>query len=850
MTWGDQGHPLPDSLMAALDRVAATPVLLVVCDYDGTLAPIVGDPSAALPQRESIVALRSLASLDDTHVAVISGRSLRDLAALSRLPPEVHLVGSHGSEFDPGFALELPPETLALRDELLAQATAIARRYKGTTVEAKPAAVAFHYRNAGAAGEDAAREVLDGPATLDGVHVTHGKLVVELSAIMTDKGAALDRLRQQVGASAVVFVGDDITDENAFRRLTAPDVGVKVGDGESLAEFSIGDTTDVARLLAVICQKRRSWLEGDVAPAIERHTLLSDQRTVALLTPDAKVTWLCHPRADSPSIFAELLGGPSAGSFAVRPDPPRPPLGQRYVGDTFIVETRWPGLRLVDYLDVTEGRAFESAGRSDLVRVVEGDGSVVVEFAPHVDFGRAATRLEVVADGIAALGAPEAIELLAPGLEWELVNVGTHVGAVARVHLEPGRPLVLQLRLGGNGHPARELGEAERRHHTHAHWSAWAGQLSLPIVARGMVRRSALVLKALCHQPSGAMLAAATTSLPEVLGGSRNWDYRYCWPRDAAIATDALVRLGSNREALEFLDWLIGRAGRLRAGEVLRPLYPLAGDEFLPEAVIPTLNGYHGSRPVRIGNLAEHQLQLDMFGPVVQLVARLAERGVPITDRYWDLVRTLVDFVVERWGEPDHGIWELRAQPRHHVHSKVMCWVAVDRAITIARQSGRRVPPSWSEARDAIRRDVVERGWSSTRRSFVAAYDSEDLDASVLWVALSGMLPHDDERVVSTVTEIERELRRGQVVDRYHYGDGLPGREGGFIVCATWLVEALAAIGRSDDARQLFGGILDLAGPTGMLSEQYDPETETSLGNVPQAYSHAGLIHAALAIVE
>ena len=832
----------------AIAAIASTPVLLVACDYDGTLAPIVDDPVTAAPLRESIIGLRSLAALPDTHVAVISGRSLRDLAALSRLPPEVHLVGSHGSEFDPGFATALPPTTRALKDQLVAALDAIAARHPGAFVEVKPAGAAFHYRHV-ADGAAASAEVLAGPACLPDVTVTHGKMVVELSAVPTDKGLALDRLRRHVGASAALFIGDDVTDEHAFAHLTGPDLGVKVGPGESRATVRVDGPEDVSRFLALLLEARRSWLEGDDAPPIERHTLLSDQRTLALLTPDARVSWLCHPRADSPSVFAELLGGPSAGWFAVRPEHGRPPLGQRYVGDTFVVETRWAGLRLVDYLDVSHGRAYEPAGRSDLIRVLEGEGPAVIEFAPRLDFGRAPTRLVVHADGISALGAPDTVELVAPGVEWDVIEDGMHMRAVARVELTRGTPLVLDLRLGGGEQGRRAgLGEAERRRGSAEHWSGWVAGLRLPPVASGLVRRSALVLRALCHQPSGAILAAATTSLPEVIGGIRNWDYRYCWLRDASVAASALVRLGSTTEALAFLDWLIARVAALPSVDSLRPLYPLAGDEFLPEAVIPTLNGYRGSRPVRIGNLAEHQLQLDMFGPVVQLVDLLVQSGVALTDRMWDLVGAMAEAVSRRWSEPDHGIWEIRRAPRHHVHSKVMCWVALDRAVSIGAHSGRPVPPAWPVTRDAIRDDLLTHGWNERVGAFTAAYGEDDVDAAVLQLATSGILPADDERVVATVAVIEHELRRGQVVDRYHYDDGLPGREGGFLICASWLVEALAAAGRGDDARELFARFLDIAGPTGMLAEQYEPDTETSLGNVPQAYSHAGLINGALAV--
>ncbi len=834
---------------ATLAPVVSAPVVLIACDYDGTLAPIVADPQRALPVRESILALRSLAALPDTHVAVISGRSLRDLASLSRLPDEVHLVGSHGSEFEAGFAGDLDDDARTLLDEIAADIGRVAADTPRSLVERKPASVAFHFRAADEVAAAAAIErILDGPAQRPGVRVKRGKQVIELAVIDTDKGAALQRLRSMVSADVVLFVGDDVTDEDAFAVLGGPDVGVKVGEGDTRAALRVDDPDAVAHLLAELCERRRAWLQGDAAPPIERHSLLSDQRTLALVTPDARITWLCHPRADSPAVFAELLGGPTAGSFSVRPEPARTPLDQRYLNGSMVLETRWADVRVTDYLDVSLGRAFEPAGRTDLVRVLEGSGRVAIEFAPRLDFGRAPTLLEVVDGGLVVSGSSGVMCLHSPGVEWEVVTEGVHDRARALVELRTGRPVVLEMQLGGTEQGVRPMSEVERRRASIEHWARWAASLHLPGVAASMVARSAVLLKALCHQPTGAILAAATASLPEEVGGVRNWDYRYCWIRDAAISATALVELGSSQEALALLDWLDERIANAGAAERVRPLYPLAGDEHLPEAVIPTLNGYLGSRPVRIGNLAEHQVQLDMFGPVVHLVRRLAEAGTIIGERRWAMVSTIVEGVAHRWREPDHGIWEERRARRHHVHSKVMCWHTVDGAIAVARMSGRAVPDHWPALRDAIHADVVANGWNERVEAFTAAYGDDDIDAAVLQLALVGFLPHDDPRVAATVAAVERELRDGEIVYRYRHDDGLPGREGGFLVCTAWLIEALVQVGRNDDARSLFARYVDLAGPTGLLAEQFDPTHDRALGNVPQAYSHAGLIQAALAL--
>ena len=832
-----------------LRELARVPVLLVACDYDGTLAPIIDNPDEARPLRESVAALRQLAAMPDTHVAVISGRALRDLAALSRLPEEIHLVGSHGTEFDVGFADDLSPEQRDLRDRVLGELNDVARRDHGFIVEPKPAGVAFHYRKAEPEiAAIAVEDVLSGPGARDGVHVKTGKMVVELSVLDLNKGDALDRLRTDVSAEAVIFAGDDVTDEDAFARLAGPDLGLKVGPGPTLARGRLHDPQSVAQMLALVAERRRAWLMGEHDLAIERHSLLSDQRTVALVTSDASVNWMCHPRADSPAVFAGLLGGARAGHFSISRHDHSPPISHRYLDGTMVVETRWSDVTVTDYLDCSGGRPFTSAGRTTLVRVIEGTGKIDIEFAPRLDFGRAPTGLHVIYDGLEITGAAETMMLTAPGVRWEIVDDGPHQTAVAHVQLD-GAPLELMLRLGVPGRFGwSETAETDRREATEQYWRDWTEKLTLPSVAAEEVERSALVIKALCHQPSGAILAAATTSLPEVMGGVRNWDYRYCWPRDASMSAAALLALGSSQEACHLLDWILDRVEHLPGPEQLRPVYPLVGDEALPEAVLPELAGYAGSRPVRIGNAAEHQVQLDVFGPVVDLAWRLCEAEVTLTDQHWEVVKAVVEAVAARWHEPDHGIWEERRPPRHHVHSKVMCWMAVDRAIKIAERLDPDLASYWRPLRHQIAADVVENGWSEHRHSYTTAYGSDDLDASLLWIGLSGLLPPTDPRFVSTLKAVEGELRDGQTVYRYRHDDGLPGTEGGFLICASWLIEAYVLIGQLDDARTLFDRYLDLCGPTGLLPEQYDPDSERLLGNHPQAYSHLGLINAAIAL--
>ncbi|ATE52199.1 trehalose-phosphatase [Actinosynnema pretiosum] len=832
---------LPAELRRAIVQLARTPRLLVACDYDGTLAPIVENPEDARPLPEAVGALRSLAGLHETTTAVISGRALRDLATLSRLPAEVHLVGSHGSEFDVGFVHALDADARALHRRLEDELEKLVDGSEGVSLEIKPASIAVHVRRAPAeVGERVLEAVRTGPCTWDGVQVTEGKAVVELAVVQTDKGHALDVLRHRVSATASVFVGDDVTDEKAFARLSGPDVGIKVGDGETLAQYHITDSPDVAMVLALLLEERRNWLHGDQAVPIERLTMLANERSVALVTPDARVNWLCHPEPDSAAVFADLLGGPSAGHFTIKPEHGSLPLGQRYVPGTMVVETRWSRLLVTDYLD------HDLPGhRTDLVRRISGSTNAVITFAPRPEFGQVPVRLLRERDGLRVAGTSEPMVLRSPGVDWEITSDGVQETAVAVVRPREGAAILLELRCGTDDLSESTLGEPERRARAGGFWSDWAATLKLPSVEPELVLRSALTLKGLVHHETGAIMAAATTSLPEELGGIRNWDYRYCWLRDAALTAQALVSVGSLTEAEAFLGWVHGVLDTLPGPERLHPLYTLQGTMLGAEAVIDTLPGYAGSRPVRVGNLANQQVQLDVFGPVVDLVAELASARGALTDEDWRMVQAMAEAVARRWHEPDHGIWEERHAPRHHVYSKVMCWVTLDRAVRLAEQYGRALDPSWPVLRDTIATDVLKNGWSDVAQSFTTAYDGDDLDAASLHVGLTGLIDPTDERFQATVTAIEAELRSGSTVYRYRRDDGLPGDEGGFHLCAAWMIESYLLTGRRTEAEELFAQMVDAAGPTGLLPEEYDPIAERSLGNHPQAYSHLGLIRCA-----
>ncbi len=827
-----------------IDSLARTPTLLVACDYDGTIAPIVDDPMKALPLRETAVALRNLASLPHTHVAVISGRSLRDLAALSRLPIEIHLVGSHGTEFDIDFALDLEPELIEQRHALIAGLRAISDDLEGVTLEVKPTSVAVHYRKV---DDDQVTSLLDGVAAVahevGDVTVRHGKKVCELLLVPTDKGEALKTVRGSVGANAVMFLGDDVTDEDAFATLQGPDLGVKVGAGESIAPFHVNSPNEVAVLLAALCSRRSDWLAGAGITPIEAHSMLSDQRTVALVTPDARVSWMCVPRVDSSAIFAELVGGPNAGHFSVAALGTSSKPVQKYLDDTLILNTTWPSLTVTDYLDCSDGRPDRMSGRTDLMRVIDGDGFARIEFAPRLDFGRFPTQLEVREGGLEVVNSADLVVLRSPGVEWHVEDVGIHQTAWAEIDLADG-PVTLELRCGTASLRPDRSDEPSRRRSTTAYWSDWANQLDVPPAGSDLVKRSALTIKALCHGPTGAILAAPTTSLPEFLGGVRNWDYRYCWIRDASLAAGALVRLGSIDEAMDLLDWLLQVIETSDTGpERLSPLYTVNGQKLPPEATIEELAGYAGSRPVRVGNAADHQVQLDVFGPVIELIHQLGDVDAPLSARHWRLVEALVGAVDKRWMEPDQGIWEIRAAPRHHVYSKIMCWVTVDRAVDVAEKVFGRERPEWQILRDDIASDILSNGWKDEVGAFTAAYDGTDLDASVLMIGLSGLLDPDDPRFKSTVSAVETWLRDGPTVYRYKHDDGLPGDEGGFNLMTSWLIDSKILIGDKVGARDLFDQLIGLSGPTGLMAEEYDPVTRRALGNHPQAYSHLGVIH-------
>lgn len=838
---------MQSDLLDRLDVLARTPLLLVACDYDGTLAEVVPDPARAFPHAAALQSFGSISDAPWTSTAVISGRSVADLDRFLGSTRPDYTVGSHGAEWQrSGVTLSTEERDRLLR--LAGVVAAIVEKSPGLRHELKPAGVALHVRTAEPrVAEAAIATATERCGMLPGVHTRHGSQVVEFMVVSANKGDAIKRARHAAGATGVLFIGDDITDEDVFKSLTTDDVSVKVGDGDTAARHRVTSVSEVAEILQTIAARREQWAKARHLVSLDACAVLSDQRTAAVVSPGARISWLCLPRLDSAALFAELVGDSAAGMFEIAPPDCGTPLRSGYDGDSFVFVSEWPGLRVTDYLDCSAGRAFQKAGRADLMRVIEGTSPARIRFAPRLDYGRIATQLRIRDGGLEVEGSNDPIVLRSSGVQWTIKTEGVHHTAEAIVQPASG-PIVLELRYGTANLSPTTAAEPERRDQNRRFWSGWAQSLKLPARCPELVKRSALVLKALCYGPSGVIAAAATTSLPEQVGGVRNWDYRYCWPRDAAKAAASLVRLGNTGHALKFLDWMLEVVDRCETPDRLHPIYTLSGSHLPPEAELGHLTGFAQSRPVRIGNAAANQVQLDVFGPIVHLVAMLAERGAPIAPNHWRLVRAMVRAVEARWTEPDHGIWEMRLERRHHVHSKIMCWHAIDRAMVVEEAVCGTRNPDWMTLRNTIREDVLARGWNSTLGAFTGAYDHDYPDAAVLKIGLTGLVEPTDPRWNATVDHVARELKDGPTVRRYRTDDGLPGDEGGMHICTGWLIESLVSLGRVEEATALFDQFAALFTGPGILTEQFDPRHGIAVGNLAQAYSHLAFIDAAVAL--
>jgi GH15 family glucan-1,4-alpha-glucosidase len=592
-------------------------------------------------------------------------------------------------------------------------------------------------------------------------------------------------------------------------------------------------------------------------PPIADYALLSDCHSAALVSRDGSIDWCCFHRFDARPVFARLLDWSGGGHFRIAPAGPYD-VSRRYLPATNVLETRYvtPSgvLTVVDCLAVRRGAAAGDAAQTRshhqllrLVRCEAGQVEVTVEFAPRFDYGLTTPRLELQGDDVGVVqGGADAL-ILQSELPLTQTDVcGCGATATLRTGDQAFLALTYQLPHQVQVHRLSRDEVVARIDRTVGFWEDWSARCTYQGPYREQVLRSALVLKGLTNAPTGAIVAAPTTSLPEAVGGVRNWDYRYSWLRDAAMNLYALFTLGYTDEAHAFMGWL----ERTTAGraEDLQLMYGVGGERLLPELQLDNLDGYRGSRPVRVGNAAAGQFQLDVYGYLLDTAWLYHRHGGPITPTFWQLLSGAVDVVARRWAQPDDGIWEVRGDPRHFVASKVMAWVAVDRAIRLARALGLRADlDRWTALRRAIRRRVEEAGVDPATGAFTQAFGSRVLDAANLLLPLVRFLPPDDPRIRATVERTARELAPHGLVHRYlGADDGLPGAEASFVICSFWLVDNLALAGQADQATALFERLLGHANDLGLLAEEVDPASGELLGNFPQAFSHVGLISAAI----
>jgi len=579
---------------------------------------------------------------------------------------------------------------------------------------------------------------------------------------------------------------------------------------------------------------------------IEDYAVLGDLQTAALVSTAGSIDWLCFPRFDSPACFAALLDTPDAGHWQVAPVSGGTCTRRRYVVNTLVLESEWASpegtVRVTDFMP-PRGHA------PDVVRIVEGiSGAVPVRSSLRLrfDYGRVVPWVRHHADQMIAIAGPDSVRLRTPipteGHEWATLSEFT---------VRPGDRVPFVLTWHPSHEPSPKLVDPEQAlSDTLSFWTDWvAGGTPVGGPYADAVTRSLLTLKALTYQPTGGIVASVTTSLPEQLGGPRNWDYRYCWLRDSTSTLQALLAAGYPQEARAWREWLL----RAVAGDPadLQIMYALDGTRRLPESELPWLAGYEKSKPVRVGNAASDQLQLDVWGETLDGLSLARNAGISHHDDAWDVQLALMNHLEGNWDQPDNGLWEMRGARRHFTHSKVMAWVGTDRMIKAIR-SHRDLPgpaDRWERLRDTIHADVLEHGFNAEHNTFTQSYDSPALDASLLLIPRVGFLPPTDPRVLGTITAIQQQLTEDGLVKRYQTGgsdDGLPGGEGLFLACSFWLVDALQMAGQQIHATELFERLLALRNDVGLLSEEWDPAAGRQLGNTPQAFSHFPLVTSAL----
>jgi GH15 family glucan-1,4-alpha-glucosidase len=576
---------------------------------------------------------------------------------------------------------------------------------------------------------------------------------------------------------------------------------------------------------------------------IEDYGVVGDTHTAALVGRDGSVDWLCLPRFDSGACFAALLGDERHGRWLLAPAGGIRRVARRYRPGTLILETDFEtedgSVRVVDCMPPRQKHP-------NLVRIVEGLAGRVpmrMQLVVRFEYGSIVPWVSRRGQLLSAVAGPDALTLRSPA-EMR----GEDLTTVAEFAVNAGEsvPFVLTWHASHERAP-RAIDPHRAVADTEAWWRQWSSRCVYEGEWRDAVERSLVVLKALTYAPTGGIVAAATTSLPEQLGGVRNWDYRYCWVRDATFALYALMTAGYTGEARAWRDWLV----RAVAGDPkqMQIMYGVAGERRLAEFEVGWLPGYEGSAPVRIGNGAATQYQLDVYGELMDSLHQARRAGIPSHPTAWHVQRVLLDFLESGWRKPDDGIWEVRGPRRHFTHSKVMAWVAFDRAVKAVERFRLAGPVErWRGLRDEIHAEVCREGYDPERRTFTQYYGSSELDASLLMVPLVGFLPPSDPRVAGTVEAVKRELTQDGFVRRYSTGtdvDGLPAGEAAFLVCTLWLADNLALLGRRTEARRLFERILELRNDLGLLSEEYDPATRRLVGNFPQALSHVGLVNTA-----
>ncbi|MFF2778819.1 glycoside hydrolase family 15 protein [Streptomyces sp. NPDC058052] len=590
-----------------------------------------------------------------------------------------------------------------------------------------------------------------------------------------------------------------------------------------------------------------------MAGRIEDYALIGDMQTAALVCRDGSVDWLCLPRFDSHAVFAGLLGTEEHGFWRVGPAgpadaEPAPADRRRYRGDSLILESEWDTprgtVRVTDFMPPRDGAP-------QLIRIVEGvSGRVPMRSALRMRFsyGRIVPWVHKVGDRTVAVAGPDSV-----WFDTEAETHGEDLTTYSEFTVAPGDRIAFTLSWQPSHKEPPALPDPEGSlEATAGFWREWVEHCTYHGPYREAVVRSLITLKALTYAPTGGIVAAPTTSLPEEIGGVRNWDYRYTWLRDAAITLSSMLRTGYREEARAWRDWLL----RAVAGdpENLQIMYGIAGERELGEAELDWLPGYENSGPVRVGNGAANQLQLDVYGEVTEALHLAHMTGLSRNDYASLLQIRLIVYLEKNWNQPDEGIWEVRGPRRHFTHSKVMAWVAVDRTIKLIESGDAEGPlERWRELRDEIHRDVCEKGYDKERNTFTQSYGSKELDASLLLIPQMGFLPPDDKRVIGTIEAIQRELSTEDgFVLRYPTAgeeagvDGLEGDEGAFLACSFWLADDLAMIGRVDEARTLFEKLLALRNDLGLLAEEWDPRLQRQVGNFPQAFSHVPLIDTAL----